>query len=109
MPFPPNAGMVMVYPRPRGGTRSVTKPSIAIEGLSPPTRGNPLNLRGVRPREGSILQRLSIQKRREEEEHRQENRERHRKVSKKWRMCVGGRGRMCVCVGGRMCVGGSIV
>ena len=36
------------------------------------------------------LQRLSIQKRREEEEHLQENRERHRKVSKKWRMCVWG-------------------
>ena len=32
-----------VYPRPRGGTYCRTKPSAAVVGLSPPTRGNPLH------------------------------------------------------------------
>ena len=48
------ANLLMVYPRPRGGTVSTTRASTRSWGLSPPTRGNRSAPRAARARARSI-------------------------------------------------------
>ena len=43
-----------VYPRPRGGTHPLLSVIPLYRGLSPPTRGNPLDYNVFNPLEGSI-------------------------------------------------------
>ena len=43
-----------VYPRPRGGTTTRALPATSLNGLSPPTRGNPRIREALRARSGSI-------------------------------------------------------
>ena len=49
-----DAGKRRVYPRPRGGTTDMMMVFILYSGLSPPTRGNPTQIRSNRKPPGSI-------------------------------------------------------